>query len=63
MNTEKLYRFHWRSDSKPSEGRGHDAADAFTRLGYGAGAVAALDYYEVVDEVTQSPSDSKRADT
>jgi hypothetical protein len=60
MNThkevERLFRFHWRS-GKPSEGRGRDVADAFSRLGYGAGAVRALDYYEIVSEV-QQPGDT-----
>jgi len=48
---ERLYRFHWRS-GEPSEGRGRDVADAFGRLGYGGGAIAALDYYEIVSEGT-----------
>lgn len=44
---DKLFRFHWRGTSMtPSEGYGRDAADAFNRLGYGGGALAALDYYE-----------------
>lgn len=48
---EKLYRFYWRFDlHKPSEGRGRTPEDAFTRLGYGAGAVRVLDYYEEVKE-------------
>ena len=43
----KRYRFHWRDGSK-NEGYGRSVADAFTRLGYGAGAVAALDFYEEI---------------
>lgn len=42
------YRFHWR-DGKTNEGLGSSPEDAFSRLGFGAGAVAALDYYETVD--------------
>lgn len=46
-----LYRFHWRS-GKPSEMRSAiGPEDAFTRLGYGAGAVGALDYWERVKEL------------
>lgn len=41
------YRFHWR-DGKIDEEWGDNPANAFTRLGYGAGAVAALDYHEVI---------------
>lgn len=47
---DKLFRFHWRHDPKPSEGYGRDVADAFARLGYGGGAAAALDYHEQVKE-------------
>lgn len=43
----RQFRFHW-LDGKTDEGYGQDAADAFTRLGYGAGAVAALDYHEEI---------------
>ena len=61
VNDEKLYRFHWRSSaSKPSEGRGRDVADAFSRLGYGGGAIKALDYYEVVSESSSSSSGDAR---
>ena len=41
------FRFHWR-DGKISEGAGYDVAHAFSRLGYGGGAIRALDYYETV---------------
>lgn len=53
---DRLFRFHWRGSRRPEEGYGRDAADAFSRLGYGGGAYAALDYYE---EVKESP-DAKR---
>ena len=46
---EELYRFHWRS-GPPSEVMATGPQEAFTKLGYGAGAVAALDYWEVVRE-------------
>ena len=42
-----LYRFHWLS-GEPIEGYGKDVADAFTRLGYVAGAIRALDYTEML---------------
>ncbi|MHC4300929.1 MAG: hypothetical protein ACYS7Y_26950 [Planctomycetota bacterium] len=43
----KRFRFHW-LDGRVEEGEGTDVADAFTRLGYGAGAASILDYYEEV---------------
>ncbi|MHB9148338.1 MAG: hypothetical protein ACYC2U_08260 [Candidatus Amoebophilus sp.] len=43
----KLFRFYW-LDGKTEESRGYTAADAFTRLGYGAGAIAALDYWKEI---------------
>lgn len=50
---DRLFRFVWRTkkaDGTPdvNEGYGRDVADAFTRLGYGGGAAAALDYHEEV---------------
>jgi len=39
------FEFHWIDGSKEL-GIGTDVADAFTRLGYGHGAIGALDYYE-----------------
>lgn len=45
----KLFRFYW-LDGKVEDGRGLDVADAFNRLGYSAGAIAALDYYAEVEE-------------
>lgn len=46
---EKLYRFHW-GDKKVDESKGYSVADAFRRLGYGGGALRALDYWEEVSE-------------
>jgi len=43
-----LYRFHWRG-GPPSEGQGDSPADAMNKLGYGQGAVAALDYWEKIE--------------
>jgi hypothetical protein len=43
---EKIYVFHWLS-GQIDEGSGISPADALNRLGYGGGAVAALDYFEV----------------
>lgn len=42
-----LYRFHWRA-GPPNEGYGDTPEDAMNRLGYGQGAIAALDYWELV---------------
>jgi hypothetical protein len=39
------FRLFWR-DGKQEVIEGTTISDAFTRAGYGAGAVAALDYYE-----------------
>lgn len=40
----KKYQFYWK-DGIVSEGLGRDVADAFTRLGFGAGAMPAVDYW------------------
>lgn len=50
---EKLFRFVWR-DGVIHEARGRDAADAINRLGFGLGALAALDYWEEVKEPEQT---------
>lgn len=42
---ETMYIFHWLG-GKTSEGPGTSPEDAFSRLGYGGGAVRALDYWE-----------------
>lgn len=52
---DKLFRFIWRTkdsagEQEISEGYGRDAADAFSRLGYGGGAHRALDYWKQIDE-------------
>jgi hypothetical protein len=48
---DNMYRFHWR-DGTTNDGIGRDAADALNRLGFGRGAVAALDYYETIEDAT-----------
>lgn len=45
--SDALFRFHW-LDGRISEGRGRDAAEAINRLGFGRGALRALDYWELV---------------
>ena len=45
----RFFRFYW-LDGKTEEAHGYDVADAFRRLGYGAGAVKALDYYKEIKE-------------
>lgn len=49
LPSETLFRFHW-LDGKVEELRGHGAADALNRAGYGQGAIRALDYWERVEE-------------
>ena len=39
------YRFYWKT-GETDEGEGTSPADALTHLGYGGGAVRALDYYK-----------------
>lgn len=41
------YILHWLG-GKTEEVKGETIADAFTKAGYGAGALRALDYYSVV---------------
>ena len=43
----KTFKFYW-LDGSVNEGEGLDEADALRRLGYGAGAIRALDYYKRV---------------
>lgn len=44
-----LYRFHW-LDGSVSEGIGDGPCDALIKLGYGGGAIMALDYWELVTD-------------
>ena len=41
----KKFRFHWLS-GKSEDAEWPDVASAFKTLGYGGGAMAALDYWE-----------------
>lgn len=50
---DKLFRFHWRHAAAQAS-YGRDVADAFGRLGYGGGAIRALDWYEEVGAVPVS---------
>ena len=43
----KKFKFHWLT-GKVEIGKGTTVANAFSRLGYGAGATPALDYYEEI---------------
>lgn len=45
--TEHLFKFHW-EDGKIEESYGTSVSNAFNKLGYGAGALAVLDYYEEI---------------
>jgi len=46
----KVFRFHFLDRSKTEDGIGKDVADAFRNLGYGGGAIRAVDYYEEIVE-------------
>ena len=56
LSPDELFRFHWLC-GQVDEGRGRDAADALTRLGYGNGALKALDYWERLDPESDSDED------
>jgi|BioPla2DNA2_1021312.scaffolds.fasta_scaffold391328_1 hypothetical protein len=45
----KKFRFFW-LNGDIDEAYGYDVAHAFSNLGYGGGAVRALDYYEEVKD-------------
>ena len=47
-NTQ-VYRFFW-LDGKIDEHEGENAADAISKLGYGQGALRALDYWKIKEE-------------
>ncbi len=48
------YKFHWQG-GRIDDGAGDSPADALSRLGYGQGALAALDYYETFGELPKVP--------
>lgn len=54
---KQRFRLHW-LDGSVNDVEGDDVTDAFTHAGYGAGAVAALDFYEPLGlvEAEQDPT-------
>lgn len=51
VQEEKTYNFYFKGKTVPQRLKGHSPKDAFTKAGYGAGALAAgalaaVDYYE-----------------
>jgi hypothetical protein len=44
----KQFKIHWLNNQHEQTIVGTDIKDAFSRVGYGAGAMAALDYWEEV---------------
>ena len=52
----KTFIFHW-LDGKVDVGCGYSVSNAFSRLGYGGGAIRDLDYFEEVKE-TSNDEDS-----
>jgi hypothetical protein len=49
----KRFRFHWLT-GETCEGEGTSPEDAFTHLGYGAGALNSLDFFEEITDPKQS---------
>jgi hypothetical protein len=47
---EKTFLLHWIGQDKPEEVKGENIARTFTAAGIGAGAIAALDWYEEIGE-------------
>ena len=45
----KRFKFVWR-DGKEDVFEGNNVSDAFTKAGYGGGAMAALDYYKELED-------------
>ena len=45
----KKFKFHW-LDGTVQVGKGVNVADAFTHMGYSAGAIRALDWYEILPD-------------
>lgn len=50
MIPDKIFIIHWRG-GKLEEIRGFTISEGFTRVGYGAGAIRAVDWYEEKKEV------------
>ena len=56
---DRLYRFVWkRNISPPAEGYGRDVADAFSRLGYGGGAIHALESWKQIKAPRKKKADA-----
>jgi hypothetical protein len=53
MNT---YELHW-LDGKVETLKGDSVFDAYTKAGYGLGAVQALDYYREINALAENNSD------
>lgn len=53
MGELHTYRFIWR-DGSINVGDGRNPAEALTLMGFGGGAVAALDYYETLPMATSA---------
>jgi len=51
-HAEKTFILHWFHGAEDTTITGTDIADAFRQAGYGGGSMAALDYWEQVDETT-----------
>lgn len=54
----KRFKFHWR-DGTSNKYLGRDAADAFKKAGYGAGDLAAVDYWEEIHDRTPDQSEQR----
>lgn len=46
---EKTFLLHWLGQDEPEEVKGENIVRAFTAAGLGAGAIAALDWYEEIE--------------
>jgi len=45
IEEEKIFYIYWR-DGRKQQVVGHDIADAFSKAGYGGGAINAIDFYK-----------------
>lgn len=56
----KTFILHW-LDGVDEEVQGNSISDAFTRAGYGGGAIRALDYYEEKDKPVKEENEDGEA--
>ena len=56
----KNFILHW-LDGTDEEVQGNSISDAFTRAGYGGGAIRALDYYEEKDKPVKEENEDGKA--